>query len=194
MPDNAPTCVSRVLAYGRGSSGRPLSPAFIQYPVLVIKTVRPFSSAFLPPPPAKRGGEGSLILTLTASRHRSLVTLIPSDLQQQQQQPPPLPAPGSNKSASLHVPAPSPSSIPPPPTPRSLSPKSMHPRAPFPSLDPHPIHPRTRACVSPRFALLDHVRMSSPTALTRFTLESLLCRGTRRRNTRARAYSVSRNY
>jgi len=142
---------------------------------------RPFSSATSPstsscsssslPPPSHPDPP--------LSRHRSLVTLIPLDLQ-----PPP---PGSNKSAPLHVPAPNPLSIPPAPF-------------PFPQIDaPAPrcrhstaIHPRTRACVSPRFALLDHVRMSSPTALTRFTLESLLCRGTRRRNTRA--YSVSRNY
>lgn len=50
---------------------------------------------------------------------------------------------------------------------------------------------RTRACnaLSPsRFALLGRVRMSSPTALTRFTLERLLCRGSSaRRITGARA-------
>jgi len=164
--------------------GRPLCPAFIQYPVLVIKTerctfdhTRPFSFAFArslslslsPQPPSSSD-------PLRTARHRSLVTLIPSDLQ-------PSPPPGSNKSAPLHVPAPNPLSIPPFP---SL--KSMHPRPVPVTRPPCPAasHPRTRACVSPRFALLDHVRMSSPTALTRFTLESLLCRGTRRRNTRAR--------
>lgn len=85
---------------------------------------------------------------------------------------------GSNKSAP-HVPAPTPHRFP-------LSPPSNRcTRAPFSSArSPSPIrHPRIRACVSPRFTLLDHVRMSSPTALTRFTLERLLCRGTRQRNT-----------
>jgi len=88
--------------------------------------------------------------------------------------------PESNKSAPLHIPAPQPliDSLPPP--------KSMHPRPVLvtrPSCLVATLLPRTRACVSLRFALLDHVRMSSPTALTRFTLERLLCRGARRRNT-----------
>lgn len=53
------------------------------------------------------------------------------------------------------------------------------------------LHAHTRAIPSsPRFALLGRVRMSSPTALTRFTLESLLCRGSSAYNSRAPARAL----
>lgn len=63
----------------------------------------------------------------------------------------------------------------------------MQPDTPSASLCPD-----AHACVllsslSPRFALLGRVRMSSPTALTRFTLERLLCRGSAAYNSRTRA-------
>lgn len=51
-------------------------------------------------------------------------------------------------------------------------------------------HTHTRACnPPPRVSLswVGRVRMSSPTALTRFTLESLLCRGSSPYNSRVRA-------
>lgn len=74
---------------------------------------------------------------------------------------------GSNKSAPLHAPTT-------PYRPPSCSSPPIDALVARPPPSPSSLH----TCVhfSPRFALLDHVRMSSPTALTRFTLERLLCR------------------